>query len=59
MDNTPDPQPWRTDTIDGMVVEWDVGIRMELQRKAAEEVVRARSGEPPRSLVNTPRTASR
>jgi len=29
MDNTPDPQPWRTDTIDGMVVEWDVGIRMD------------------------------
>jgi len=31
----------------------------ELQRKAAEEVVRALSGEPLRSLVNTPRTASR
>jgi len=29
MDQIPDPQPWRTDTIDGMVVEWDVGIRMD------------------------------
>jgi predicted acyl esterase len=25
----PDLQPWRTDRIDGMVVEWDVGIRVD------------------------------
>jgi D-3-phosphoglycerate dehydrogenase len=31
----------------------------ELQRKAAEEVVRALSGQAPRSLVNTPRAGSR
>ena len=48
MDNTSDPQPWRTDTIDDMVVEWDVGIRMD-----DGLVLRVRS------LVNSSRTASR
>ena len=29
MGEPPDLRPWRIDTADGMVVEWDVGIRMD------------------------------
>jgi uncharacterized protein len=25
----PDLEPWRVDTVDGMVIEWDAGIRMD------------------------------
>jgi uncharacterized protein len=29
MEDAPNLQPWRVDKTDGMVVEWDVGIRMD------------------------------